>query len=131
MWDAGGVKPYRGGSFLANLLMSVFAFVYNIKLLIATINYSASYAIDVPNPLFGLRTLGILGMTFLFFAVSLWSLRRMRMFFFSLLFIFVTLLPYLNIVPTSTILADRYLFIASFSYCFLLALASIVSASFG
>jgi Flp pilus assembly protein TadD len=40
--------------------------------------------------------------------------------FFSFLFFLVTLLPYLNIVPISTILADRYLFIASFSYCFLL-----------
>jgi Flp pilus assembly protein TadD len=120
VWDAGGVKPYRGGSFWTNLLVSFFAFVHNIKLLVGTINYSASYAIDVPNPLFGLGTLCILGMTFLFFAVSFWSLRRRRVVFFSFLFFFVTLLPYLNIVPTSTILADRYLFIASFSYCFLL-----------
>jgi hypothetical protein len=34
----------------------------------------------------------------------------------------VTLLPYLNIIPISTLLADRYLFIASFSYCFLLGI---------
>ena len=120
MWDAGGIKPYRGGTFWTNLMISFFAFVYNIKLLVATINYSASYAIDVPKPLFGIRTLCILGMTFLFFAISFWSLRRRRVVFFSLLFFFVTLLPYLNIIPISTILADRYLFIASFSYCFLL-----------
>ena len=122
LWDAGGIKPYRGGTFWTNLLMSSFAFVHNIKLLVGTINYSASYAIDVPEPLFGLRTLCILGITLLFFAVSVWSLRRMRVVFFSFLFFFVTLLPYLNILPTSTILADRYLFIASFSYCFLLGL---------
>ena len=120
MWDAGGVKPYRGGTFWTNLLMSLFAFVHNIKLLVLTINYSASYAIEVPKPLFGLRTLWILGIIFLFFAMSFWSLRRSRAIFFSFLFFFVTLLPYLNIVPISTILADRYLFIASFSYCFLL-----------
>jgi tetratricopeptide (TPR) repeat protein len=34
----------------------------------------------------------------------------------------VTLLPYLNIVPISTLLADRYLFIPSFSFCFLLGI---------
>ncbi len=100
--------------------MSFFAFVHNIKLLVATINYSASYAIDVPKPLFGLRTLWVLGITFLFFGMSFWSLTRKRVVFFSFLFFFVTLLPYLNIIPISTILADRYLFIASFSYCFLL-----------
>src|SRR4030042_617823 len=37
-------------------------------------------------------------------------------------FFFVTLLPYLNIIPISTLLADRYVFIASFSYCFLLGI---------
>src|SRR4030042_172416 len=35
-------------------------------------------------------------------------------------FFVVTILPYLNIIPISTLLADRYVFIASFSYCFLL-----------
>ena len=34
----------------------------------------------------------------------------------------ITLLPYLNIIPISTLLADRYVFIASFSYCFLLGI---------
>jgi tetratricopeptide (TPR) repeat protein len=34
----------------------------------------------------------------------------------------VTLLPYLNLIPISTLLADRYVFIASFSYCFLLGI---------
>ena len=34
----------------------------------------------------------------------------------------MTLLPYLNIIPISTLLADRYVFIASFSYCFLLGI---------
>ena len=31
--DAGGIKPYRGGTFLDNLLISFYAFLYNIKLL--------------------------------------------------------------------------------------------------
>jgi len=34
----------------------------------------------------------------------------------------VTLLPYLNIIPISTLLADRYVFIASFSFAFLLGI---------
>jgi tetratricopeptide (TPR) repeat protein len=42
--------------------------------------------------------------------------------FFSVFFFFVTLVPYLNIIPISTLLADRYVFIASFSTCFLLGL---------
>jgi hypothetical protein len=42
--------------------------------------------------------------------------------FFSFFFFFITLLPYLNIFPISTLKADRYVFIASFSYVFLIGI---------
>jgi len=122
MLDAGGIKPYRGGSFLNNLLISTYAFLYNIKLLVSTINYSAAYTISIPNPIWGLQTFLFVGITFLLFGLSLWSLKRTKVIFFTLFFFFVTLLPYLNIFPISTLLADRYVFIASFSYCFLLGI---------
>jgi len=122
MVEAGGIKPYRGGSFLNNLLVSDYAFLYNIKLLVSTINYSAAYTINVSNPLLSLRTLVFVGITFLLFAFSLWSLKRTKVIFFCFFFFLVTLLPYLNIFPISTLLADRYVFIASFSYCFLLGI---------
>jgi tetratricopeptide (TPR) repeat protein len=59
-------------------------------------------------------------LTLLLFALSLWSLKRRKIFFFAFFFFVVTILPFLNLVPSSTILADRYVFLASFSYCFLL-----------
>jgi protein O-mannosyl-transferase len=123
MWEAGGVKPYRGGSFLNNLLISFSIFIYNIKLLVLTINYSAAYTIPISNPILSLRTSIFVGITFLLFGVSLWSLRKTKVLFFSFFFFFVTLAPYLNIVPISTLLADRYIFISSLSYCFLLGIA--------
>lgn len=122
MWEAGGVKPYRGGTFLNNLLISFYAFLYNIKLLLFTINYSAAYTISVSNPILSVETFGFIGITFLAFGLSLWSLRETKVIFFSFFFFFITLLPYLNIIPISTILADRYVFIASFSYFFLLGI---------
>jgi tetratricopeptide (TPR) repeat protein len=122
MLDAGGVKPYRGGSFFNNFLFSFYIFLYNIKLLIFTINYSAAYTIPISNPILGFRTFIFVRITLLLFGLSLWSLKRTKIIFFSFLFFFVTLLPYLNIIPISTLLADRYVFIASFSYCFLLGI---------
>ena len=122
MLDAGGIKPYRGGTFSSNLLVSFYVFLYNIKLLTSTINYSAAYTIPLSNPIWGVRTLIFIGITFLLFGLSLWSLKKTKVIFFSFFFFFITLLPYLNIVPISTVLADRYLFIASFSYCFVLGI---------
>lgn len=123
MLDAGGVKPYRGGTFFNNFLISFYAFLYNLKLLLITINYSAAYTIPVCGPILGPRTLIFIGTTILLIGLSFWSLKYSKTIFFSFFFFFVTLLPYLNIIPISTILADRYVFIASFSYCFLLGIA--------
>lgn len=122
MADSGGIKAYHGGTLLNNLLVSFYTLLYNIKLLLFTINYSAAYTIRVPFPLLNLQTLTVIGTVFLLFGLSLWSLRKTRVIFFSFLFFFSTLLPYLNIIPISTLLADRYLFIASFPFCFILGI---------
>ena len=123
MFDAGGIKPYHGGTLFNNLLTSFYVFLYNMKLLIFTINYSAAYTIPVPNPIWSIKTAIIIGVVFLLFVLSLWSLKRTKVIFFSFFFFVVTIFPYLNILPISTLLADRYVFIASFSYCFLLGVA--------
>jgi protein O-mannosyl-transferase len=120
MLDAGGVKPYRGGSFFNNLLLSFHTFIYNLKLLFFTVNYSAAYTIPFSNPIFNLRTFLFIGVVFCLLGFSLWSLKKTKIVFFSFFFFLVTVLPYLNIVPISTLLADRYVFIASFSYAFFL-----------
>jgi tetratricopeptide (TPR) repeat protein len=122
MLEAGGIKPYRGGTFFSNLLISFYVFLYSIKLLTSTINYSAAYTIPFSNPLWGVRTLIFIGITLMLFGLSLWSLKKTKVIFFSFFFFFIALLPYLNIIPISTLLADRYLFVASFSYCFLLGI---------
>jgi len=67
--------------------------------------------------------MAVVFITLLLFALSLWSLKKTKVFFFSVFFFAVTLLPFLNLVPSSTILADRYVFLASFGYCFLLGVA--------
>jgi len=122
MLDAGGVKPYRGGNFFNNFLISFYVFLYNIKLLAFTINYSAAYTITLPIELLKLRTLIAVVSVCSLFGLSLWSLKKTKVIFFSAGFYFVTLLPYLNIIPISTILADRYVFIPSLSSCFLLGI---------
>jgi tetratricopeptide (TPR) repeat protein len=119
VFEAGGIKPYRGGSFFNNFLVSFYAFLYSIKLLVFKLNYSAAYTIPVSNPVLSFRTFVFVGITLLLFGFSVWSLKYTKVIFFSFSFFFITLLPYLNIIPISTLLADRYVFIASFSYCFL------------
>jgi tetratricopeptide (TPR) repeat protein len=123
MLDAGGVKAFRGGSFLNNFLLSFYVFINNIKLLIFTINYSPAYAMKIPTPILSLPIFLAIVDTLLLAGLAVWSLKKTKVIFFAFFFFLVTLLPYLNLIPISTLLADRYLFIASFSYCFLLGIA--------
>ena len=122
MFEAGGIKQYRGDSFSSNVLVCLYVFLQNIKLLIFTINYSAAYSFFVSMPVFCLKNVILILITFLFFAIGVLSLRRTKIIFFSVFFFLITLLPYLNIIPISTLKADRYVFIASFSYVFLLGI---------
>ena len=123
MFEAGGIKHYKGDSFASNLLICVYVFLQNIKLLLFTINYSAAYSFLVNMPFFCLKNVILFLITFSLFAFSVLSLRRTKIFFFSFFFFFITILPYLNIIPISTLKADRYVFIASFSYMFVLGIA--------
>jgi Flp pilus assembly protein TadD len=120
MVEAGGIKQYRGGGTASNVLVSLYVFLQNVKLLVSTINYSAAYSFSVSMPVFCLKNILFSMITVLLIGISFYSLRRTKIIFFSFFFFLITLLPYLNIIPISTLKADRYVFIASFSYAFLL-----------
>ena len=122
MLEAGGIKQYRGGSLGSNFLVCICVFWESIKLLVFTINYSAAYSIIVSMPVLCLKNVILILVTLSLFAVGILSLRRTKIIFFSLFFFLITLLPYLNIIPISTLKADRYVFIASFSYVLLLGI---------
>jgi tetratricopeptide (TPR) repeat protein len=123
MFEAGGIKQYRGFGIGSNILVCLYVFLESIKLLVFTINYSAAYSFFVSMPVFCLKNLILMLITFSLFAIAVLSLRRTKVIFFSFFFFFITLLPYLNIIPISTLKADRYVFIASFAYVFLLGVA--------
>jgi tetratricopeptide (TPR) repeat protein len=122
MLEAGGIKSYRGDTFLSNFLVSLYVFLENISLLTSTINYSAAYSFSVAMPPWAMKNVLLVGGTLFLFFISFYSLRWTKVIFFSFFFFLVTLLPYLNIIPISTLLADRYVFIASFSYAFLMGI---------
>jgi tetratricopeptide (TPR) repeat protein len=122
MLDAGGIKPYYGEGFIENVLVSIYSFLRSLSLLFATVNYSAAYSFSVTLPIYHVKNIVVVLIAILLFVFSIWSLKRTKVVYFSFFFFLITMLPYLNIIPISTLLADRYVFIASFSYAFLLGI---------
>jgi hypothetical protein len=116
MVDAGGIKKYYGNSFLSNYLVSLYAFLRYIKLLTFTGNYSAAYSFSVNLPIFQIKNVAFMLVNLAMIVLSIFSLRRTKIIFFSFFFFVITLLPYLNIIPISTLLADRRLICLSVSF---------------
>jgi Tfp pilus assembly protein PilF len=120
MTESEQVKALYGGTVGSNLIVACYLLLYNIKLLAFTTVYSAAYTITASFSLIHSRTVLVLGTTTFLFLISLCARKRWIILFFSFFWFVITVLPYLNLIPISTLLADRYAFLPSFSYCLLI-----------
>ncbi len=122
MKQAGGIKPYRGGTFWTNFLVSFYIFLNYIKLCVATINFSAAYTIWLPPHPLSVWTFIVIALNALILWIGIWCYKRFTVLTFLVFWFYIQLLPYANIIPISTILADRYDLLASFSYTLLVGI---------
>ena len=123
MRGMGGIKDYTEGSFLSNLLIVPHIYVNYLKLLTVKVNYSHVYNLSLPNPLWSLSTVLYILVNAGMLACAILAWKRARIISFAILWFYVTILPVSNIIPISTLLADRYAFLASFGLCLILGLA--------
>jgi tetratricopeptide (TPR) repeat protein len=115
------LKTYHGGSATTNFLSVLVGPFTGMQLLFTPFHLSARY-INVLHPDFLsapviLAFLCLAGL--LFVAWDNW--KRSRILSFSIFWFFIALAPVSNLVPISTLVADRYLFMPSVAYCLLLA----------
>jgi len=122
MKQAGGIKPYRGGSFWSNFLISFYIFINYIKLCAATINYSAAYTIWLPSHPLSIWTFLAIAINLFILGIGVRYYKKSPLVTFLIFWFYLQLLPYANIIPISTILADRYVFLASLSWTLLTGL---------
>ena len=120
----GTVKTFHGGSLQTPILLSARAFMHYLRLMIFPTGLRPFY--DVADFLRTdprwIRGGLCLGLSVVFLAVVFISLRRWRKVSFALSWFLLTLLPVSGIIPTSTLLAERYLYIPSIGFLFLPAL---------
>ncbi len=122
MRGMGGIKAYRGGDFFSNLLLVPYLYILYTKLMTFTVNYAATYTLYLPYPVWGLKTgLSILA-NIAIWGCAVYTFKKARTVFFAISWFYITLLPVSNIIPISTMLADRYAFLASYGLCLLLGL---------
>jgi tetratricopeptide (TPR) repeat protein len=121
MYSVGGVKPYHGGSFFTNLFAVSQILMSYSELIGFTINYSADY----PRELYtDFRTwqawvFVVLNIALIASAILAYVKKR-YIYAIFVAWYYLFLLPVSHIFPISQILADRYAFLSSLSWCVLL-----------
>jgi tetratricopeptide (TPR) repeat protein len=113
------VLHYIGDSFLLSLLLTVKILILYLGKLVLPVGLSSRYVFyvskvsDIFTPSFFLYA--VLLLLFLGGLVFLW-LRQKRDLAFPGFWFLITLLPVANIIPTSTQMADRYMYLPSLGY---------------
>ena len=120
--QVGRTEIYFKESFLITQLTTVKVFANYILLLFfpynVTIFKNYTSVASIFNPVFLLSLFVLLSI--IFFTIK--SYKKSKMIFFSISFFFITLLPFSNIFPQLTLMADRYLYLPSYGFCIFLTL---------
>jgi hypothetical protein len=106
---------YWGGSFLSSTYTALTGVVYYIKLILFPINLCADYLMfPISYSLLDPYVIGAIAVLILFALVIYFSyVKGWKVFSFSILWFFITLLPVSNIVPIKIIIAERFLYLPS------------------
>ncbi|MCD6098406.1 tetratricopeptide repeat protein [bacterium] len=117
---AGTQSSFHTGGFIHTFFLEFYIAARYILNLIFPYHLLPRYIVSAPVSFLDWRIIfGIM-----FAAVSIYLLlityKRDRRFFFALGWFYVGLIPVFNIIPISTLMADRYVYISSFAYPFAL-----------
>ncbi len=120
MYQVGGVKPYHGGSFWTNLLAVSQIMMGYVSLIGFTINYAADYPIELYAHAHAWQAWVFVALNVLLLASAVAaSVRKHYLYAFFVAWYYLFLLPVSHIFPISQVMADRYAFLPSLSWCVL------------
>lgn len=116
----GRAEVYFFGNLQTRILSTLIIFLRYIYILIWPLNLTVDYYVDVYKSFFSLNILLaiFIYLIIIFFWVK--SYKDYKIVFFSIGCFFITLIPFSNIFPVYFIMADRYLYVASFGFVLLL-----------
>jgi len=115
---------WYGGSLVNNFLTTARIWVYYLYLLLWPMRLLADYtgAFAVTRSLLDSWALLALAFLFALWLLALGVLRYSRLAAFSFLWFAITLLPVSHLIPYPEMMAEHYLYIPAFGFCFLVAL---------
>jgi len=120
--QVGRSTVYYTGDFATSIFTTIVIFVRYIKLLFFPYPLNVEYVHNLHGSFFEwpvILSFIVLAMIFIY---GLYNFKRNKLIFFAILWFFITLLPFANLLPVFTLMAERYLYVPSFAFCLLAAL---------
>jgi len=117
----GRAPHYFEHTFSGTLLATTKVFLGYIAILFYPFNLSIERVVRLETSILNIKFIALLIILLLIFFFFIRSYNKSKVMFFSLGWFFITMLPFSNILPQFTIMADRYLYLSSYGFCFFLA----------
>lgn len=114
----GRMEEYYTGSLYSNIATTIPILLKYLKLLIIPYTLTLEYTPQIHHTIFDLAVLLSLFAVLALIYIS----TKSKMTLFLAGFFFITLSPFLNLIPLFTLMAERYLYIPSFAFCILAAI---------
>lgn len=119
--QVGRTEAYFQQSFFGTLLTTIKIFAEYIAISFFPFNLTIERVVRFETTLLSSSFIISLLALLLIFFFFIRAYNRSKILFFSIGWFFITLMPFSNIVPQVTIMADRYLYLPSYGFCLLLA----------
>lgn len=113
---------YPGDSVVINVLTMVNVTASYVKLLFFPIVLNADYHVTLETSVISLPFLFSVTLLICIVFIILRLYNKQREIALSMLWIFITLIPVMNIIPIGNIMAERYLYIPSLGFCIFLGI---------
>jgi Tfp pilus assembly protein PilF len=114
-------SEYFGHTFLGTMLTTLKVFAKYIIVLLLPTNLTIDRVVKFETSVFSVSFLAHFALLLVALAFFAKSHGKQKLAFFSIGWFFITLLPFSNIFPQITIMAERYLYLPSYGFCLFLA----------
>ena len=116
----GRIETYLGGNFLITQLTMLKVYVKYIVLLLFPVNLTLFQEVPVAK---GLFDAGVLVSLFVLSIILIFTIKNYRkdIVFFSVFWLFITLIPFSNIMPIQVFMAERYLYVPSIGFSLIIS----------
>jgi len=115
------IAQYQGGSFVNNIFTMSKVFLYYVFLLFSPFKLKIQYEFPASTGFSDIVALISILVIIFIVILSVYLRRYSRIYTFSILFFFITLLPVSNAVPLINFIAERYLYLPSLGFCLLVS----------